>query len=49
MIKDQPQVLYRALGLFDAISIGINAIIGAGIFVVIGISAGMIIIWTGKV
>ena len=41
MIKDQPPILYRALGLFDAISIGINAIIGAGIFVVIGIAAGM--------
>ncbi|MCP8308777.1 MAG: amino acid permease, partial [archaeon] len=41
MAKDQPPILYRALGLFDAVSIGINAIIGAGIFVVIGIAAGM--------
>ncbi len=41
MAKDQPPVLYRALSLFDATSIGINAIIGAGIFVVVGIAAGM--------
>ncbi|MEM3555427.1 MAG: amino acid permease [Candidatus Micrarchaeia archaeon] len=31
----------RALNLFDAISIGLGAIIGAGIFVVVGIAAGM--------
>jgi APA family basic amino acid/polyamine antiporter len=31
----------RSLGLFDALAIGIGAIIGAGIFVVTGISAGL--------
>jgi APA family basic amino acid/polyamine antiporter len=35
-----PTKLRRSLGLFDAFSIGVNAIIGAGIFVVIGIAAG---------
>jgi APA family basic amino acid/polyamine antiporter len=34
------QGLRRTLSLFDAFSIGINAIVGAGIFVVIGIAAG---------
>jgi len=38
--KNQTQ-LRRALGLFDATAISIGAIIGAGIFVVIGIVAGM--------
>ncbi len=33
--------LKRKLGLLDATSIGLGAIIGAGIFVVIGIAAGM--------
>jgi len=33
--------LRRALGLFDATAISIGAIIGAGIFVVIGIAAGL--------
>jgi len=33
--------LRRTLGLFDAVSIGLGAIIGAGIFVALGISAGM--------
>ncbi len=33
--------LKRSLGLFDAMAIGIGAIIGAGIFVVTGISAGL--------
>ncbi len=33
--------LKRSLGLFDALAIGIGAIIGAGIFVVTGISAGL--------
>ncbi len=32
--------LKRTLGLFDAVSIGIGAIIGAGIFVVLGIATG---------
>jgi APA family basic amino acid/polyamine antiporter len=32
--------LKRALNLFDATSIGIGAIIGAGIFVVLGIAIG---------
>ena len=36
-----PTKLHRSLGLFDAFSIGVNAIIGAGIFVVIGIAAGV--------
>lgn len=35
-----PTKLRRSLGLFDAFSIGVNAIIGAGIFVVIGIAVG---------
>ncbi len=35
-----PSQLRRSLGLFDAFSIGVNAIIGAGIFVVIGLAAG---------
>jgi len=38
--KNQAQ-LRRALGLFDATAISIGAIIGAGIFVVIGIVAGL--------
>jgi len=33
--------LKRTLGLFDAFAIGLGAIIGAGIFVVIGVAAGM--------
>ncbi len=33
--------LKRTLGLFDALNIGIGAIIGAGIFVVTGIAAGL--------
>jgi APA family basic amino acid/polyamine antiporter len=33
--------LRRTLNLFDAISVGLGAIIGAGIFVIIGIAAGM--------
>ena len=33
--------LRRTLGLFDAVSIGMGAIIGAGIFVALGIAAGM--------
>ena len=38
--KNQTQ-LRRALGLFDATAISVGAIIGAGIFVVIGIVAGL--------
>ena len=34
--------LKKTLGLFDALSIGIGAIVGAGIFVVTGIAAGII-------
>ncbi|MBO3840162.1 MAG: amino acid permease [Thermoproteota archaeon] len=34
-------VLRRKLGLWDAVSIGLGAIIGAGIFVLIGIASGM--------
>lgn len=33
--------LKKALGLFDALAIGIGAIVGAGIFVVTGIAAGL--------
>ena len=33
--------LKRTLGLFDALAIGIGAIIGSGIFVVTGIAAGL--------
>jgi APA family basic amino acid/polyamine antiporter len=33
--------LKRTLGLFDAVSIGLGAIIGAGIFVALGIAAGL--------
>ena len=33
--------LKRSLGLFDATSIGIGAIVGAGIFVVTGVAAGL--------
>lgn len=41
--KDQQSkpVLKRKLSLFDAVSIGLGAIIGAGIFVLIGIASGM--------
>jgi len=39
-LKEQAS-LKRTLGLFDATSIGIGAIIGAGIFVVTGVSAGL--------
>ncbi|MDD1743497.1 MAG: amino acid permease, partial [Methanomassiliicoccales archaeon] len=33
--------LKRSLGLFDAFTIGLGAIIGAGIFVVAGVAAGL--------
>mgnify|MGYP005835959939 CR=1 FL=1 len=38
---EQRPELRRALGLFDATSISIGAIVGAGIFVVTGIAAGL--------
>lgn len=41
MSKSTKPVLKRKLSLLDAISIGLGAIIGAGIFVLIGIAAGM--------
>jgi len=37
----QKPVLPRQLGLLDAVSVGLGAIIGAGIFVLIGIAAGL--------
>ncbi len=40
MVSDQPLGLKRNLGLLDATSVGIGAIIGAGIFVVLGIAIG---------
>jgi APA family basic amino acid/polyamine antiporter len=36
-----PQDLHRALGLLDAVGIGVGAIVGAGIFVVLGVAAGI--------
>ena len=33
--------LKRTLGLFDAFFIGLGAIIGAGIFVAVGVAAGL--------
>ena len=39
--SDAPPQLRRALGLLDAVGIGFGAIIGAGIFVVTGVAAGM--------
>lgn len=41
MTEEAKPVLKRKLNLFDAVSIGLGAIIGAGIFVLIGIAAGM--------
>ncbi|MDD1773751.1 MAG: amino acid permease [Methanomassiliicoccales archaeon] len=40
-VEDRRPRLKRTLGLFDATSIGIGAIVGAGIFVVTGIAAGL--------
>ena len=40
MVRKQMK-LKRTLNLFDAVSIGLGAIIGAGIFVIVGIAAGM--------
>ncbi len=40
--NNRPMVeLRRSLGLFDAFAIGVGAIVGAGIFVVIGVSASL--------
>jgi len=36
-----PNTLRRELGLWDAVGVGLGAIIGAGIFVVIGVAAGV--------
>lgn len=36
-----PNVLRRALGLGDAVGIGIGAVVGAGVFVVTGLAAGV--------
>jgi APA family basic amino acid/polyamine antiporter len=42
-LNDEPAVptLRRELGLLDAVGIGLGAIVGAGIFVVTGVAAGM--------
>jgi APA family basic amino acid/polyamine antiporter len=39
--RDQAEGLRRSLGLADAVGIGFGAIVGAGIFVVTGIAAGV--------
>ena len=41
MAEPEPPSLKRSLGLVDAVGIGLGAIIGAGIFVVIGVAAGV--------
>jgi len=41
MEKDTKATLKRGIGLFDATTIGLGAIIGGGIFVVTGIAAGL--------
>lgn len=38
---DRPSALRRELGLLDAVGIGFGAIVGAGIFVVTGVAAGI--------
>ncbi len=41
-MADNPvNVLHRHLGLKDAVGVGLGAIIGAGIFVVTGVAAGI--------
>ena len=40
-MSKKPTELLRALSLNDAIGIGLGAIIGAGIFVVTGVAAGI--------
>ena len=39
--EERPERLRRDLGLLDAIGVGLGAIIGAGIFVVSGVAAGI--------
>ena len=39
--QEQPNQLKQSLGLWDAVSINVGAIIGGGIFVVTGIIAGL--------
>jgi APA family basic amino acid/polyamine antiporter len=39
--RDDPPALRRDLGLLDAVGIGFGAIVGAGIFVVTGVAAGI--------
>jgi len=39
---NRPTRFKRTLGLFDATAISVGAIIGAGIFVVTGIAAGIV-------
>lgn len=41
MHSGNPAELHRALGLLDAVGIGFGAIVGAGIFVVTGVAAGV--------
>lgn len=41
MKAQEPSELLRALGLVDAVGVGLGAIIGAGIFVVTGVAAGV--------
>lgn len=41
MYKSEEQSLLRNLTLKDAVGIGLGAIIGAGIFVVTGVAAGV--------
>ena len=37
----RPEMLRRELGLGDAVAVGLGAVIGAGIFVVSGVAAGI--------
>ena len=48
MAEIQERVTFaRGLGLFDATMIGIGAMIGAGIFILTGIAAGVVVrVWT---
>jgi len=38
---DDPATLRRTLGLADAVAVGMGAVVGAGIFVVLGVAAGV--------
>lgn len=40
-VASKPPALRRELGLLDAVAIGLGAVVGAGIFVVIGVAAGI--------